>query len=159
MQLWLAVGNEEAEAVQELKQKPPGPVRDTFACAFLLLMTEFLFDPVYKLPKIENNPNFSALGRKIKPYKDIQQLLWGASNMEECGMKEELVEKKEKLLVDAPSDEMKVLLAFAGSPSSGTRTTHSLDFLPLAWVMFKSELCCSLRHLAKLLLGFVPYLL
>ena len=60
-------------------------------------MTGFLFDPVYKLPKIENNPNSSALGRKTKPCKDIRQLLWWASNMEECGMKEELVEKKEKV--------------------------------------------------------------
>lgn len=57
-------------------------------------MTGFLFDPVYKLTKIENNPNFSALGRKTKPYKDIWQLLWRASNVEECGMKEKLVEKK-----------------------------------------------------------------
>lgn len=60
-------------------------------------MTRFLFDPVYKLPKIENNPNSSALGRKTKPYKDIQQLFWRASNMEESGMKEELVERKEKV--------------------------------------------------------------
>lgn len=61
-------------------------------------MIEFLFDPVYKFPRIENNPNSTALGRKTKPYKDVQQLLWRASNMEECGMKEELVEKKERLL-------------------------------------------------------------
>lgn len=60
-------------------------------------MTGFLFDPVYKLSKIENNPNSSALGRKTKPYKDILQLLWGPGNKEECGMKEELVEKKEKV--------------------------------------------------------------
>lgn len=65
--------------------------------AFLLLMTGFLFDPVYKLPKIENNPNFSALGRRIKPYKDIRQLIWRASDMDKCGMKEDLVEKKEKV--------------------------------------------------------------
>lgn len=58
-----------------------------------------------------------------------------------------------QLLVDAPSDETKALLAFAGSPSSGARTVCSLDFRPLAWVVLKSELCCSVRHLAKLFLG------
>lgn len=60
-------------------------------------MTGFLFDPVYKLSKIENSPNSSALGRKTKPYKAILQLLWRAGNREKCGMKEELVEEKEKV--------------------------------------------------------------
>lgn len=60
-------------------------------------MTGFLFDPVYKLSKIEYNPNSPALGRKTKPYKDILQLLWRAGSKEECGRKEELVEKKEKV--------------------------------------------------------------
>ncbi|KAH1187650.1 hypothetical protein KIL84_020399, partial [Mauremys mutica] len=29
--------------------------------SFLLLMTGFLLDPVYKIPKVENNPSSSAL--------------------------------------------------------------------------------------------------
>jgi len=57
-------------------------------------MTRFLFDPVYKLPKTENNPTSSAPGRKTKPYKDIRQLLRRASSVEECGIKEELVKKE-----------------------------------------------------------------
>lgn len=60
-------------------------------------MTGFLFDPVYKLPKTENKLNSSASGRKTKPYRAILQLLWRASNMEEWGVKEELVGKKKKV--------------------------------------------------------------
>lgn len=56
-------------------------------------MTGFLFDPVYKPLKTENNLNSSASGRKTKSYRDILQFLWRASNMEDgcegraCGEK------------------------------------------------------------------------
>lgn len=65
-------------------------------------MTGFLFDPVYKLPKTENKLNSSASGRKTKPYRAILQLLWRASNMEEWGVKEELVGKKKEKVTRLP---------------------------------------------------------
>lgn len=47
-------------------------------------MTGFLFDPVYKILKIENNVNSSTLGRKTKPYKDTAQSHGRVSSGEVC---------------------------------------------------------------------------
>lgn len=61
-------------------------------------MTRFLFDPVYKIPEVENNPSSSALGKKTEPYKDTVQLLGRVSSMEVCDVKENVVEKIESQL-------------------------------------------------------------
>lgn len=55
-------------------------------------MTGFLLDPVYKIPKVENNPSSSALGRKTKPYKDTVQLLRRVSSIEMCDARENMEE-------------------------------------------------------------------